>query len=483
MNSVVRKKYGVRITMSAPPKRPLFNKPAWSNPSQLGGADDLFHRSNQTYVKIAAEAEERRKKKIAKLEQDRKSENATQGRPGKRRRVSDESDDDGDSSSSEENPNGPTKVNSHFKYSNVPTDRESGLPISVKSTPTSESLPKPPDNTVTNHKQNNGNALRASNVIDLEDEDSQPGLQEEDVDVQAIAPGTSGPPEDDDFPVSDEEFPELAMKARETARRKLLEADSQPATQYSSYEAESDPRSHNSKSLREPTPPRLSPDPIVQILITSQIPGTEPLIVSRKISQRLKDVRLAWCERQHFAPEFIPAVFLTWRGNRLFDVTTCKSLGIGVDADGDILLKGRKDIMGEEDRQIHMEATTDEIIAGHQKTKQHITDKNEDDELDEDFPVQNEKEAQLRIILKAKGFEDFKLIVKPVCTFTPYYYCSNDCLQTTLVSRIVFAFRSDKKIGSDREVFLSFDGERLTPTCKVEETELNDMDYVDVYVK
>jgi hypothetical protein len=402
------------MIMSAPPKRPLFNKPAWSDPSKLGGADDLFHRSNQTYVKIAAEAEERRKKKLAKLEQERKSENATQGRPGKRRRLSDESEDDGDSSSSEGKPHGPEKVSSHIKYSNVPTDCDTGLPISAKSTPISGFLSEPRDNTENDHKHDKGNLPRAPNVIDLEDEGNQPQVQEEDTDFQAIAPGTLGPPEDDDFLVSDEEFPELAMKARETARRKRLETDSRPATQESSYEAESDSHAHNSKCLREPTPPRLPPDPIVQILITSHIPGTEPLIVSRKISQRLKDVRLAWCERQHFAPEFIPTVFLTWRGNRLFDVTTCKSLGIGVDGEGDILLKGRKDIMGEEDRQIHMEATTDEIITGHQKAKQRITNGIEEDEVEEAGPVQN-KEAQLRIILKAKSFEDFKLIVKPVC--------------------------------------------------------------------
>lgn len=60
---------------------------------------------------------------------------------------------------------------------------------------------------------------------------------------------------------------------------------------------------------------------------------------------------------------------------------------------------------------------------------------------------------------------------------------STNDLQSTLISRIVNAFRSDKKISAEREVFLSFDGERMKPQSKVEETELNDMDYIDVYVK
>ena len=411
------------MIMSAPPKRSLFNKPAWSNPSKLGGDDDLFHRSNHTYLKIAAEAEERRKKKTAKLEQERKNANVThEERPGKRRRVSDESEDDGDSSCSEEKATGPAKYNFHINHPTVPTDRETGLPIPLKPTNTSESHSKPTDNSIIDRNYNSGKALPSSNIIDLEDEGSQPELEEVDADIQPTVPGASGPPEDDDFPVSDEEFPELAMKAREAARRKRLEADSRPVTQDSSCETKIDSPFQLSNPLREPNPPRLSPDSVVQILITSHIPGTEPLIVSRKISQRLKDVRLAWCERQHFAPEFIPTVFLTWRGNRLFDVTTCKSLGIGVDAEGDILLKGKKDIMGEEDRQIHMEATTEEIIADHQKTKRRIATENfEEDEAEEALPVRNEKEAQLRIILKAKGFEDFKLIVKPVRTLLIAY--------------------------------------------------------------
>lgn len=51
------------------------------------------------------------------------------------------------------------------------------------------------------------------------------------------------------------------------------------------------------------------------------------------------------------------------------------------------------------------------------------------------------------------------------------------------MSRIVSAFMTDKNIDSDREVFLSFDGDRLAPECQVGETELAEMDYVDVYVK
>lgn len=402
--------------MSPPLKRPLFNKPAWSNPSKIGAADDLFHRSNQTYLKVAAEAEARRKRKTARLQQECENEKAAERRPGKRRRVSDDSEDDGDSSGSEESLSDPIEEKVYLSSPQLPLESETGLPSTLKTTLTSESATKPLDDKVNDRKPNQASASLLSNVIDLEDEASQPQPRDcEDSDLEFTVPTVSRPAEDDGLPLSDDEFPELAKKAREKARRKRLEADSMPATQNSTYATEGDSQSQRSKAFREATPLYPSSDPVIQILITSPIPDTEPLIVSRRISQRLKDVRLAWCARQPFAPEFTPTVFLTWRGNRLFDVTTCKSLGIAVDLNGDILLKGRKDIMGEEDRQIHMEAMTEEIHAERQRNKSSVVAENiEESEVEEVVPVGKEKEAQVRIILKARGFEDFKLIVKPV---------------------------------------------------------------------
>lgn len=48
---------------------------------------------------------------------------------------------------------------------------------------------------------------------------------------------------------------------------------------------------------------------------------------------------------------------------------------------------------------------------------------------------------------------------------------------------MVNAFRTEHQIEKDKEVFLSFDGERLSPEKKVEETELNDMDTLEVYCR
>lgn len=51
------------------------------------------------------------------------------------------------------------------------------------------------------------------------------------------------------------------------------------------------------------------------------------------------------------------------------------------------------------------------------------------------------------------------------------------------MSRIVGAFRTEKGIGAEEEVFLSFDGDRMDPSSRVDETEISDMDCIDVSIK
>lgn len=49
---------------------------------------------------------------------------------------------------------------------------------------------------------------------------------------------------------------------------------------------------------------------------------------------------------------------------------------------------------------------------------------------------------------------------------------------------MVAGFRKANPAGTEnQEVFIVFDGDRLDPETTVADTELSDMDYVDVYVK
>lgn len=405
---------------SAPRKRSLFNKPSWSKPQALSNDTDLFHRSNQAYADLAAEAERARKRKLARKERERARQNVIGERAGKRRRVSedeDEDDEDDDSSSDEssshssrkEGKASPTQPKSHHVS---PT-------ISQKPIHSPKSLLKRYEAKVAASKvgQEQKQKQKVSDIIDLEDEEDSSALPGQDTTWSSAIVKPAAPPEEDDQPVSDEEFPELARQAREKARRKRLEEDI-ASTTVNPQEGQ--------VSLLQPMPPTSQPDPILQILITSRIDNTIPLIVSRRVSQRLKDVRLAWANRQNFTTDFTDTVFLTWRGKRVFDVTTCRSLGITVDAMGRISTTGGS--WEEEEGQIHMEAMTAKILEAYKKAKRSETTGQEDSAAQEEAVAVQDHETQVRIVLKAKGLDDFKLQVRPV-----RHWCV-DCLVQWLTS-------------------------------------------------
>ncbi|KAL8914644.1 MAG: hypothetical protein Q9171_000825 [Xanthocarpia ochracea] len=473
-------------TVKSPLKRPLFTKPTWAQQDNSGSSNDFFRRSDQSYLITAAQAERKRQRKMARKQREQARDHTSAKCTHKRPRVSSDSESADDSDCSESHDGS----RSHSATKRLTSPAPMTQLAELKRSPTPSQLITSPKSlsrryesaTIATKTDGNPNSL-FSNVIDLEDSDDSPEVRQDDI-VEVMATKRSEPvPDEDEFSPSDDEYADLARKAREKARRKRLEADvPRPASQ--------NDRFISSGPMQQSTAPA-APDPVVSILITSRIPNTQPLIVNRKVSQRLKDVRLTWCHRQGFALDKTEAVILTWRGNRLFDVTTCRSLGIGVDSQGNIVTKGQKDILGEEERQIHMEAMTKEILEEYQRAKRQEAEGADQDETEahkEHAPVAGKKEPPVRIILKAKGFDDFKLIVQPVSHFISLgvhgkSFAHRLHSQTTPISRIVKAFELDKKIDECREVFLSFDGDRLAPGTRVADTELSDMDYVDVYVK
>lgn len=404
-------------TESAPRKRSLFNKPAWSKPQALSNGNDLFHRSNQTYVDAAAEAERQRKRKLAKKERERARLAESEGRAGKRQRISsdeEEDEDEDEGSSSDENPG-------H-------TEDKKGSPSLTKRIP--ENIPPPlsPQKPKNSPKSliERSEAVVGAQVLDIErklkakpstainiedDEDSsEPPGRGHSPDIAIVNPPK--PSERDDQAASDEEFPELARQAREKALRKRLEEDI-TVTPDPSPSAVSDGYLQRSQSTHQSTPPPSSPDPVLQLFITSNIPNTESLIVNRRLSQRLKEVKVTWIQRQQFTPDFAETVFLVWRGKRCFNVTSCKSLGITVDSNGNI--RTNRDSLEDLNGQIHLEAMTEEIFEAYRKVKRHEVASEEEKQAGEATVIEEEKVPEVRIILKAKGFADFKLKVRPVC--------------------------------------------------------------------
>ncbi|KAE8144247.1 ubiquitin-2 like Rad60 SUMO-like-domain-containing protein, partial [Aspergillus avenaceus] len=204
-------------------------------------------------------------------------------------------------------------------------------------------------------------------------------------------------------------------------------------------------------------------DVIVQILITSKIETTEPLIIHRKISQPLRDVRIAWCRRQKIPKHVQPFVYLTWRGRRLFDVTTCRSLGSSFErstTDGLIC----NDNPDKQYIRIHMEAVIEDLVPptnGRDMPVRSITLNKQSATLNDGI-----QDEQTRVVLKCPAYGDLEW------NFTPMMQ----------ISQLVLAFREAKDIPTDRTVYLIFDGDRLDPNSSIADYDIADEDLMDVVV-
>lgn len=189
-------------------------------------------------------------------------------------------------------------------------------------------------------------------------------------------------------------------------------------------------------------------DVTIQILITSKIEHTKPLIVQRKISQSLKDVRLAWCNHQNLSPESQSAVYLTWKGKRLFDVTTCKSLGLGLASSFmDDYLPYAAGIA-----RVHMEAVTDITLESSQKRR---------------LSLGSRLTTLNRIVLKCPTLPGLEISI------------SSDARVSELISK----FRDARDVSSTQDIYLTFDGDRLKPDGRLADYDIADDDLVDVIIR
>jgi hypothetical protein len=210
-------------------------------------------------------------------------------------------------------------------------------------------------------------------------------------------------------------------------------------------------------------PEVLVDDPVVQILISSEIANTKPLLVHRKMSQRLRDVRLAWCDRQNFDPHIQSSIYLTWKGRRLFDVTTCRSLGINTGKNSGGILGIDDDSAGQKELRVHMVAVSDLPLPVNQPITSPDNDKpptaSQSPEVDQGEPI--------KLTLRSPGHDDFRIKAR----------------QKTLVSRLISAFRDKQKIPVDKDIFIIFDGDKLDPDSCLADNDIDDLDLLDVQIK
>ncbi|KAK0637512.1 hypothetical protein DIS24_g10740 [Lasiodiplodia hormozganensis] len=408
------------------PKRSFFKKPSWKQNADTGDDDDptaMFDGSKQTFSAIMEERERARVKKLQEQEESARKRELDAARRGKRRKTAHD----------EEHP---------------PVRRDEDQSELARQHASLSSSP-PPLPTVDAHSlsaryEADARASRARDaelrpavMVDLGDTDS---------DDNAPPPAERVPeqaaPADLDEEI-DESDPEIREIIRETRRKQKL-AREQDATRGAS------PVGAGNRHKQSPAAAtNCAPDPPVQIFITSRIPDTRPLIVTRKLSQRLQEVRQAWCKRQGFDQKMTDSVFFTFKGRRLFDVATCRSLGLVADAFGGVRMKDGFD-WDENDGKVTIEAVTLAIFNDDAKEAQRQREPEPEPEV-----VPEPEQKRTKIIVRTKDFGDAKFTCGPETTF--------EKLAMSSINRL--------KVPAGKRPYLLFDGERLDPGGTMAELE------------
>ncbi|KAJ5487952.1 hypothetical protein N7530_002252 [Penicillium desertorum] len=197
-------------------------------------------------------------------------------------------------------------------------------------------------------------------------------------------------------------------------------------------------------------------DPVVQIMITSEIANTKPLLVHRKMSQRLRDVRLAWCNRQNFGPHIQASIYLTWKGRQVSGIETGNNSAAipGIDDDS---------FADQKELRVHMEAVTDLPLP----VNQQITSPDDDNPPTKSQSPEDDQGEPMKLILRSPGYDDFRIKAR----------------QTTLISRLISAFRNKQNISVDHGIVLLFDGDKLDPDSSLGDYDIDNLDLVDVQIK
>ncbi|RMY65452.1 hypothetical protein D0863_09119 [Hortaea werneckii] len=450
----------------------LFKRPAWAQVQEPeeDTEQSLFSHSSRSHEAILAE-QQRQKKERA--EKEKKKQERKESKDSSKREN--DTSDYNEQSSNKQRKTSSRRIN--LKESEDLLSSVGLSPAGAASKPKAQEHGETKVEDVSHRRspgeQNTANREdsrfkeipQASTVIDIGDSDGDNEGQ-----ARQDPPVEPDPISDSE---SDEEFAELRRRAR---AQKLKEEEAKRKTQTPDAKSPTPGLDGTGTSrIGLPTPPPAQ-DPPVKLLVTSELDNTRPLMVFRKLTQRLQEIRVAWCQKQGFSDEFTKGIFLIHKLSRLYDSTTCRSLGLYIDKDGQIKLKGSE---MPQDAQIHLEAVTEEIFekkkaekARQERAREKALMGEPDEEADAqaaEAPKESaaKEEANVRIVLRAKGVsQPFKLKVKP----------------TTPFSKIMMACRGHFSVGERQQLWLELDGERLDPDEMIQNTDIEDMDNIDVYI-
>ncbi|KIX06928.1 uncharacterized protein Z518_04904 [Rhinocladiella mackenziei CBS 650.93] len=493
-------------------KRTLFRKPAWDAPTtSLPDDSSIFGRS-VVYDDILRAEQAKRERKAAKAKTcTDKEKGKGEGLETKRRRISID-DEDGANQNREED----SRSNlSQTRTKNI-TKRRDG-PV-TRSTP-QEAKQLAEGRNASPRTYRSPRRGRGVGDVTVLDDDAD---QVEDDELVMLTPPKptktsptkrqSKPPLDvEDSEEEDEYLRELKQKAREKARLQRQGVDSErsrtPTTSSlalnrnarSSSTEQNDSRPISAGSARESarTTPASEPedDPRVKILIQSEIPNTRPLIVMRKASQSLKQVKEYWCMKSTLDESTAKKVFFTWKDTRLFDSTTMRGIirqlkqdhyrqqSVSLDQD-DEDDDHSSAVQDPSKGNIILEAMTQEIYENkmRQKEQGRKTETSADEEQEDYYEgdssrattgmrdgaeAEDQSSSAIVICLVSQTLEPMQLRVRP----------------HTTVAKIMRGFAAMRKIEEGKTPWLIFDGDRLDPDDTVEQVGLENDDKVEVRIR
>ncbi|KAF1845809.1 uncharacterized protein K460DRAFT_417004 [Cucurbitaria berberidis CBS 394.84] len=437
----------------APKKRSFFKRAAWQDAAKKEG-EDMFSHANE-FKDMVAEQDRHREEVERKAESERHHKQAGQ-RQGKRRKVSLESEESivSGSGSGKRKRTG-SKARSRTPHSPVP------------SCPLTDSLAARYDSLLKSASSSHTQTPKESVVIDLDDEHDAPYNPKAfndnnltldyatwNVHRKQMPVLLSKRP-----PVEDDEVEEILDPTLAALQAKARQRAAQTAQSTTTPTADGEP----------------SKDLIAQLFIKPQIPDADPLLVKVRIDSTIDKLRQAWCERQGFSADMTKNVFFTWKDTRIYDSTTIKRLGMKVDQNGNVSVKGDPNIYDDVNLpKVFVEAWTEELFRQRKKedaadaaAKKKATEQPHEAEEREPTPEPVPQVTKIRLFLKAKGKEDFRLSVNPNTTFAD----------------IAQAYKSKREIDKNQPLTLTFDGDRLSPLDIVADSEIEDMDGIEVHFK
>lgn len=396
--------------------RSFFNKPAWAKTDDEPSAPEFYRRSHQTYKDILKANREQRREEAAKSALKPTVESTkVPVRSSKRRRISDQNDEPiEDASESNENESNPS----------TPPIEQSGANSSIE------------------YVESRRNS--------------------EDIDAEVALENELSAAENQRSPSPEVQIVENPPRFQETlSRRRPTPSPEKPKSTSSSRDevpanTGRATAAHDTQGDTERKADKTA-EVVVEILVTSELENTKPLIVRRHMSQRFRDIRLTWCARQGFDQKTTDSIYLTWNKRRLFDVTTCRSLDISP------LSSLSTELDFEDESQdvlrIHVEAVTDEFLKARAEAKKMA--------LAPLTPSRTVDSEAFHIVLKSPGYGDLRVKVLP----------------RTPIQQIITNFRSKRNISSDSKILLSFDGDVLDPDSQLKDYDIDDMDLVEVILR